>query len=102
MQALLRARDADVHEPSLLVDVARIDRLAMRQHALLQPDEEYVRKFETFRRVQRRQPHGVDTLAIAAFEHRDECNGLRQLEQIALVGLAFARKPVDEIAHTLY
>ena len=59
MQALLRAGDADVEEPPLLVDVAVRDRLAVRQQPLLQPDQEHVGKLESLRRVQRRKPDRV-------------------------------------------
>src|SRR5512144_1287189 len=39
VQALLRARDADVHETALLVDVAGGDRLAVRKESFLDPDQ---------------------------------------------------------------
>src|SRR5215831_14368624 len=68
VKALLRARDADVHEPALLVDVARGDRFAMRQQAFLQPYEEHVRELEPLRRVQRREAHGVGHPTLLALE----------------------------------
>ena len=59
VQAPLRARDADVEQPPLLVDVAARDRFAVRQQSFLQADQEDMGELEPFRRVQRRQPHRV-------------------------------------------
>ena len=67
-QAPLRARQADVHEPALLVDIACGDRLAVRQHALLQSDQEDMRELEALGRVQGRQPDRVRLAALFAFE----------------------------------
>src|SRR5690606_30818239 len=62
--ALARARDADVEQPTLLLDVAR-DRVAdprrrhaaMRHGALLDPDDEDVAPLEALGAVHRRQRH---------------------------------------------
>ena len=81
VQRSLRARHAHVHQPALLVDRAALDRLAMRQDPLLDADEEHVRELEPLRRVQRRQAHDVRIVAVPAFEHRDQRDHLRELEQ---------------------
>jgi hypothetical protein len=48
-----------------------------------------VGKFEALRRVQRRQAHGVRLALVLAFEHRDERDHLRELEEVLPVRLAF-------------
>ena len=40
-------------------------------------------------------------LALASFEHRDQRDHLRELEQVLPVGLALAREPADEIVDAL-
>jgi hypothetical protein len=64
MEASLRARHADVEKPSFFLDIAVCDRLAMRQEAFLETDQEHMRKFEAFCGVQRRQADGVGLAAL--------------------------------------
>src|SRR5207244_10391480 len=100
MEASLRASHADVEKTSLLVDVAVCDRLAMRQQAFLEPDQEHMRKFEAFCRVQRRQADGIRLAAILPVQHRDQRDHLRELEQVPAVLLALLPQPVEKVAHT--
>src|SRR6476659_5642620 len=50
-----RARQPDVGEPALLLDVALVDRARVREHPVLHPDDEDDRVLEALRIVQRHQ-----------------------------------------------
>jgi hypothetical protein len=101
VQAALGARHADVHQPPLLLDVAGVDRFAVRQDALLQPDEKHVRELEALSACSVDRHTASAASPSRPFEHRDQRDHLRQLEQVAAIGLALAREPADEIVDAL-
>jgi hypothetical protein len=59
VQRALGAGDADVHQATLFLELDRVLRFAVRQHALLDADQEDVLELQPLGRVQRRQLDGV-------------------------------------------
>ena len=68
-----RARDADVGEPALLLDVALVDRARVREDAVLAADDEDDRELEALGVVQRHQRHEALVVAdrVGVGEQRD-------------------------------
>ena len=74
----------------------------MRQHALLDANQEDVLELQPLGGVQRRQLHGVGPLVAVLFvEQVDERDHLRQFDQVLAVFLAFLGEPLDEFLHVV-
>src|SRR3990172_9477421 len=93
-QGLLRAGDADVGQPALLLDVTLGEARVMRQQALLHAENEDMPELEALCRLQRHERDVVTGVVLAVFlEHADEGEPRHQVAQPRLVAF-LARQPL--------
>src|SRR5215218_267453 len=85
IQLPLRTSDADVAEPPLLLEIARLDRPDVREDTVLQPDDEHGSELEPLGVVQRHQ--GQKALLVAqGVLLREQRDLLQELLDRALLG----------------
>ena len=104
VQALHRAREADVAEPALFRQPVRVEgRVLGGEQALLEADHEHGRELEALGGVQRHELHAVEAgrgLGLAGFERRVREEGSERREPVVVLrreGLG----GVDELVEVL-
>ena len=96
-QAGLGAGDANIHQAPLFFQLARFQRVAMRQQALLDADQEDMAELQALGRMQGGELHGIGR-AFFLVQHRQQRDRLRELKQVLVLLAALFVQPVDEVA----